>query len=378
MEGEVIKDQPEWRQGDIRFMKRALELAERAAGRTSPNPMVGAVIVKEGRVIGEGWHHRAGEPHAEIEALRSATEDVRDATVYVSLEPCCHFGRTPPCTKALIDAGITRVFYATSDEDPRTKGEGHKELEAAGLEVVRGPLEEEARHLNRAFFHFMTAKRPYVIAKYAMSLDGRIATHTGNSHWITGLESRAETHRLRDNCDALLVGAGTAIADDPELVVSLEEHDGRQPLRVVLDSTGRVPLKAKLFDASLPGKTVLATTSAMDVYHRSELVSKGVEVWEIAPTENGEISLIPLLERLTQHDVLSLMVEGGAITLGSFFAEHLINEVWAFVGAKLIGGSGAPGPIGSTGIARLEQSPPLDVYETERLESDVLIKAKVV
>ncbi len=367
----------QWRPGDLRVMKRALDLARKGSGYTSPNPMVGAVLVKNGRVIGEGWHRRAGDLHAEIEAIRSATQDVEGASIYVTMEPCCHFGRTPPCTKALIEAGIKQVYYASSETEPGIKGEGHLELEAAGIEVRRGPLEEEARHLNRAFFHYLRHNRPYVIAKYSMSLDGRIATYTGASRWITGDAARLETHYLRAQCDALLIGAGTAIADDPELTVRFPDYRRVQPLRVVLDSRGRVPIKAQLFNADIPGKTIVATTNAMDPFHRSELVSKGVEVWTVPPTAEGEISLVPLLEKLMNHDVISLMVEGGAITLGSFFAEELINEVWAFVGARLIGGNQAPGPIGARGVAMLENAPRLDVFNTQKLQDDILIQAKV-
>ncbi len=359
------------------YMKRALSLARKGEGLVSPNPMVGAVIVRDGVIIGEGWHKAFGEAHGEVEAIRSAQGDCAGATLYVTLEPCCHYGKTPPCTEAIIEAGIVEVYYAAPDPNPMVAGKGHRQLELEGIRVNRGPHEEEARDLNRAFFHFITTGKPYIIAKYAMSLDGKIATATGESQWITGIESRLEVHRLRNIMDAILVGADTLIADNPQLTTRIPGENCRHPCRIILDSHGRVPLNANVFDPSIPGETIVASTSAMPETHRALLEARGVTVLTQPEDENGSVSLDALLDELGKKGIATLMVEGGAKVLGSFLTGHHIQETWTFVGGKLIGGEKAPSPFGGEGIPQLAQALNAQIAETVILGSDVLIKTRI-
>ncbi len=336
------------------YMQRALALARQAEGRTSPNPLVGAVIVHNGRVVGEGYHRCAGAPHAEVEALRVAGAMARGATMYVTLEPCAHHGRTPPCTEAIIAAGISKVFYATGDPNPLVNGKGHARLAAAGIAVDCGLCEREARELNRPFFKHVTTGRPLVTAKFAMSLDGKIATRTGDARWISNPASRQRVHHLRNLSDAILVGVGTVLADNPCLTTRLPSSAGvRHPLRIVADSTGRAPLTAAIFDPQLPGHTVLATTTVAPAGYRAELAARGVEVWTLPADPRGRVSLPALLDAIGQRGLLTLLVEGGSELLGALFAEGLVDRVWVFVAPLIIGGVGAPGPVGQPGAARL-------------------------
>jgi diaminohydroxyphosphoribosylaminopyrimidine deaminase/5-amino-6-(5-phosphoribosylamino)uracil reductase len=346
-------------------MRRAFALARRAEGRTSPNPMVGAVIVKDGRVVGEGYHRQAGEPHAEVEALRDAGDSARGATMYVTLEPCAHYGRTPPCVDAIIAAGVAEVYYAVVDPNPLVNGKAHTQLEAAGITARLGLCEDEARELNRPFFKQVTTGRPFVTAKFAMSLDGKIATRAGDSRWISNEAARHRAHELRNVTDAILVGAGTVLADNPRLTTRLsplstlwgaEPSDVRHPLRIVADSRCHAPLLAEIFDPALPGKTVLATTAAAPSTHCAELTARGVEVWTLPADGNGRVSLPALLDEIGRRGMLTLLVEGGSELLGAFFAEKLVDRVWAFVAPIIIGGRNAPGPVGGSGIEALAQA----------------------
>ena len=360
------------------MMARALALAKAHLGDTSPNPSVGAVIVKDGRIIAEGWHQGAGHPHAEIVALQKAGERARGADMYVTLEPCNHHGRTPPCSTAIIDAGIARVFYATPDPNPLAKG-GAERMAAAGVEVHRGLGEEEAREINRFFFHYIHHRRPYVIAKFASSLDGKIATFRGESQWITGTEARLRGHELRRQVDAILVGAGTAIADDPMLTA--RQRDGalhaHQPVRILLDSRGRTPLRARLFQSHLPAKTVVATTSAMPSARREILTAMGVEVIVLPADSDGHVEVAALLDYLGEQRMMSLLLEGGGKALGSFFQRRVVQEVWAFLAPMIIGGDTAPGPVGGSGFGQLAQAPRLTNVRVEQLGEDWLIRGKV-
>jgi len=361
-----------------RFMARALALASAHLGETSPNPTVGAVIVKEGRIIAEGWHGGPGEPHAEAMALQRAGDAARGADMYVTLEPCDHYGRTPPCSLAIIEAGVARVFYATSDPNPIASG-GAARMAAAGVEVHRGLGEAEAREINRFFFHHIRTGRPYVIAKFAASLDGKIATRTGDSQWITGAEARTRAHELRRQVDAILVGVGTVIADDPRLTA--RDPDGgprsHQPLRVVLDSRGRAPRTARIFSPDLPGHTLVATTPAMPAAHRAALEAQGVEVAVLPADEAGRASIPHLLAFLGRRDILSLMVEGGGDALGSFFEVGAVQEVWAFLAPLIIGGEAAPGPVRGRGPEHLAEATRLTGLTLERVGQDWLLRGKV-
>jgi len=354
------------------YMKRALELAALARGHTSPNPMVGAVLVKDGQVMGEGFHRRAGEPHAEVHALRQAGEAARGATLYVNLEPCAHYGRTPPCTRELIAAGIARVHMAMLDPNPLVSGRGKAEMEAAGITTAVGEHEEEARALNEVFAKYITTGYPFVIAKFAMSLDGKIATSAGESRWITGEEARRYVHGLRDTVDAVMVGVNTVIADDPLLTVRLAAPDLRQPLRVIVDSKGRTPLYARVLDPGLPGKTIIATSELIPEKKLAEFRDQGIEVL-ISPAQGGMVDLERLMQALGQREISSVLLEGGGTILASAFAAGLVDKVLAFIAPKIIGGKAAPTPVGGEGAPSLAQALTLERVTVERLGPDVLI-----
>ncbi len=354
------------------YMARALALAAQAQGRTSPNPMVGAVLVKEGRVVGEGFHARAGGPHAEVVALAQAGPEARGATLYVTLEPCNHHGRTPPCTQALIQAGVAEVHMAMLDPNPKVSGRGRAALEAAGIRTVVGEREAEARALNEIFVHWVTTGRPFVWAKYAMTLDGKIATVTGHARWISGPEARRYVHELRDRLDAILVGANTVLQDDPQLTTRLAKEDVAHPLRVILDSRGRIPLSARVFEPELPGQTLVATTEAMPRAHRQALEAQGVQVWSL-PECRGKVNLVALLARLGQEEITSVLVEGGGTVLGALFAHGLVDKVTAIVAPQIVGGRGAPTPVGDPGVATMDRAWRLTDLEVRHLGPDVAL-----
>jgi diaminohydroxyphosphoribosylaminopyrimidine deaminase / 5-amino-6-(5-phosphoribosylamino)uracil reductase len=368
------KNQDE-QQIDSRYMEQALALAAQGQGYTSPNPAVGTLVVLDDQIVGAGYHRRAGQAHAEVEALQAAGPGARGSTLYVTLEPCNHTGKTPPCTEAIIAAGVKRVVFATGDPNPKVSGRGRQRLEQAGIAVTEGVCQEEAQHLNRFFFHYIPRARPYVVAKFACSLDGKIATQTGDSRWITGREARQKGHLLRHLCDAIVVGAGTALADDPVLTTRLENlPEARHPVRVLLDSRGTTPLQANLFKAGLPGRTLVATTSAMPEAQRQELARCQVEVLLLPPDPDGRVNLFSLLEVLGERQIVSLLIEGGGKVLGSFFSAGLVNEVWAFLAPLIIGGDQAPGPVRGTGIQKLSHALRLQGATVEKIGSDYLIK----
>jgi len=354
-------------------MRRALALAAQGRGRTSPNPMVGAVIVRDGQVVGEGYHQRAGTPHAEIHALRQAGERARGGTLYVNLEPCNHYGRTPPCTEAILAAGLAEVHMAMLDPNPLVNGRGRARLEEAGVRTVVGELEEEARELNEAFITYITTGRPLVIAKFASSLDGKIATRTGQSRWISGEAARRRVHELRDAVDAILVGADTVIADDPLLTTRLPDREVRHPLRIVADSRGRVPLEARLFDPALPGRTLVAATPAFPPERRAALEDRGVEVLLLPADPQGRVDPRALLEALGRREVTSLLLEGGGTLLEAFFRAGLVDKVLAFIAPLIVGGREAPTAVAGEGFARLEEAVRLERVRVEWVGEDLLV-----
>lgn len=376
-------------QGDLghdEWMRRALALAARARGRTSPNPMVGAVIVKADRIIGEGFHPRAGEPHAEIFALREAGPAAQGATMYVTLEPCCHFGRTPPCARALIAAGIAEVRIAMLDPNPLVAGKGKAELDAAGIRTTVGLGANEAAVLNEAFVKHITTRLPFVTAKFAMSLDGKIATRAGDARWISSAESRIRVHELRDVSDALLVGVNTILADDPQLTTRLNSPPLRagegpgvgmhHPLRIIADSGGRIPLTARVLDPALPSRTIIATTAQMPAATRHALETRGVEVW-ILPEREKRVDLAALMRKLGEREITTVLAEGGGTLLASLFEQALVDKVLAFVAPIVIGGDSAPTPVRGAGIAHLADALRLDRVSVERVGADVLISGYV-
>lgn len=362
-----------------RFMSRALELARIAEGRTSPNPAVGAVLVRDGEIVGEGYHHFAGSAHAEVEAIRDAGPNTAGSTIYVTLEPCNHQGRTSACTEAILAVGISRLVYAVSDPNPDVDGNGAERLREAGLEVIGDVLADEARHLNRFFLHHAHTGRPWVIAKFASSLDGKIATSSGESKWITGTDARARAHELRSLVDGVVVGAGTVISDDPELTVRhvngrTSGDGGPQPVRIILDSLGRVPIHSRVFSPDLPGSTIAASTAKIPAGRVAELRDSDVAVIKLPADATGKVSIPALLDALGDQSFQSLMVEGGGTVHGSFLSEGLVDEVWAFLSPSLIGGADSPTAVGGAGIPQLKDRFEMENSENERLGNDILIR----
>ncbi|MHB8611028.1 MAG: bifunctional diaminohydroxyphosphoribosylaminopyrimidine deaminase/5-amino-6-(5-phosphoribosylamino)uracil reductase RibD [Candidatus Dormibacteraceae bacterium] len=352
--------------GDLLWAARAIELARQADYATSPNPMVGAVVLdSNGLTAGEGFHRKAGARHAEEEALEAAGERARGGTLYVNLEPCAHLHRTPSCAQAVIHAGIRRVVVSMTDPDERVRGAGLRMLEAAGIETAVGVLEHRASRLNEFYVKHRLTGRPFVTAKFAISLDGKIATRTGESKWITGAEARAHAHRLRRTHDAILVGVNTVVADDPELTVRIEGEVSRQPLRVVLDSQLKIRQSARIVGAN----TLIATTRSGHV--------GAAEVLRLPAGPDGRVNLPSLLEDLGRRGVLSLLVEGGAEVHSSFFAARLVDKVQAYLAPRLVGGRLAPGPLGGEGVDRLADATHLSEVDFVRLGDDLLVTGYV-
>ncbi|WP_346354536.1 bifunctional diaminohydroxyphosphoribosylaminopyrimidine deaminase/5-amino-6-(5-phosphoribosylamino)uracil reductase RibD [Azotosporobacter soli] len=357
------------------FMHLALQLAKLAEGRTTPNPLVGAVIVKEGRVVGQGWHRKAGTAHAEIHALRQAGDLARGADIYVTLEPCSHRGRTGPCAKALAEAGVKRVFVAMLDPNPLVAGKGLAYLRQAGIEVVEGVLAAEAARQNIVFLKWISTGLPFVSLKTAMSLDGKVAAKTGHSQWITGSAARERVHHLRDCHDAILTGIGTVLKDDPQLTTRLPQG-GKNPLRVIVDSHAQTPLTAKVVCDDL-AQTIIAVTEAAPPERIEALRQAGVEVWLIKADTAGRIDLRALLQQLGKAQISSLLLEGGSRLNASFWADNLVDRVYWFIAPKVIGGDAAPGPIGGVGLERVPDMAELEEVEIEKIADDILISGDV-
>jgi diaminohydroxyphosphoribosylaminopyrimidine deaminase / 5-amino-6-(5-phosphoribosylamino)uracil reductase len=358
-----------------RHMSRALELAGRGWGRTSPNPMVGAVIVSADGEMWEGWHEGPGEPHAEIVALSAAAGRARAATIYCTLEPCDHTGRTGPCTQALIQAGISRVVFARQDPNPLVSGSGIATLRAAGVDVVPGPYEEDARRLNEAYERHVLTGSPFVILKMASSLDGKTATTAGESQWITGEAARADVQRLRAWSDAIVVGANTVLADDPAL--TLRDHSfetARPPLRVIVDANGRVPPSARVFDDAAP--TLVATTEAAPGDRLADWERAGADV-AVLGADRGLVGLPDLVETLGKRDVQGLLVEGGPALAASFVDKDLVDKVVLYMAPILIGGSAAPGVLMGEGFPALKDARRLEPFSLEMVGTDLRVEAYV-
>lgn len=360
---------------DERFMRMALDAARTADYWTSPNPMVGAIVVRDGSVVARGYHARAGLPHAEVEALRAAGDAARGATLYLTLEPCSHEGRTPPCAPLVVSSGVARVVVAVEDPNPLVAGRGIALLRSAGIDVEVGVLAAEAARLVEFWAHWIVSRRPFVTAKFAMSLDGRIATHDGESRWITSDESRAWTHRLRHAHDAILVGANTVLRDDPNLTTRLPSGGGRQPLRIVLDSRLRVTPSARIFsheDEAASAGVLVATSDRARDRRVQELRDAGIDV-EVFPSADGRVSLPALLDHLGAREKISVLIEGGSTVHGAAFDEGLVDRVVAFIAPRVIGGVESPAAVGGHGVARLADALPLRAVEVERAGGDIVI-----
>ena len=340
------------------FMERALDLARQAQGRTRPNPLVGAVIVKAGRVVGEGYHQKAGTPHAELHALNAAGESARGATLYVNLEPCCHWGRTPPCTEALLQAGVAEVYVATVDPNPQVAGEGIRRLQDAGVRVHVGLCAGAAARLNEVHTKYIQTGKPFVILKTAMSLDGKIATASGESQWITSEASRQRGHEIRDAVDAILVGSGTVIRDNPALTTRLQGREGQDATRIVLDSYGRTATDARIFNPESSAGVIVAVTRNAPLQNVKALEKVGAEVITV-PAVHGKVCFKRLMETLGEREITSVLIEGGGNINASAIAAGVVDKVMCFIAPKLIGGRDAPGPIGGEGIPNLRDVPHL-------------------
>jgi len=361
---------------DLRWLDRAFDLAEKGRYGVAPNPMVGAVLVRAGRVVGEGWHRRAGGPHAEILALRRAGPDARGADLYVTLEPCVHHGRTPPCAPRVAAAGVRRVVVAASDPNPIVSGRGLRALSRAGVEVVRAPASWRRRAVeqNQIFRTFVERRRPFVLAKWASSLDGRIASESGESRWITGEAARRRALLLREEYDAVLVGAGTVEADDPRLTRRLGAARGRTHWRIVLDGRLKVSPWARVWTG--PGERILVTAVRPSPAASRRFERRGVRIWSLPGSERGAVDLRRLLLELGRHGVSSLMVEGGARTLGSFFRARLVDGVAAFIAPRVLAGEQAPGVVGGAGFP-LAQTPRLRGLRVEAFGEDLLVTGRL-
>jgi len=361
---------------DLRWMQAALALARRGLGAVWPNPAVGCVIVSEGRAVGRGWTQPGGRPHAETEALRRAGDASRGSTVYVSLEPCCHWGRTPPCAGALIDAGVGRVVVAIEDPDPRVAGNGIGRLRAAGLSVEVGLCAEEAAEINAGFLSRVALGRPLVTLKLATSLDGRIATRSGESRWITGSPARERGHALRASHDAIIVGTGTVIADDPQLTCRLPGLGPRSPVRVFLDRHQRVPLSARLVAEARQTTTWMVTLHSAEPARSKALLDAGVAVIEVGSDRQGRIDLAAALAALGERGITRLLVEGGAELAGALLRARLVDRLAWVHAPLLIGGDGIPA-LAALGLDRLTDAPGFERLSSEPVGTDTLTTFRV-
>lgn len=359
---------------DEKYMRLAMQLAGNAIGRTSPNPLVGAVIVKDNRVVGCGWHRKAGTPHAEVHALNQAGELAQGADVYVTLEPCAHYGKTPPCSKALVEAKVKNVYGGLLDVNPKVAGKGFKILEDAGIHVEYGFLQDELRKQNEVFFKWIEHKKPFIVLKAAMTLDGKIATAIGQSKWITNETSRAYGYKLRDIYDGIMVGINTVIEDNPMLTARVD--GGKNPIRIVVDSSLKIDINANVVQDK-SAKTIVATTDKADKDKILKLQAQDVDVIVVDKDENDKVDIEKLLDILGQQNICSILVEGGATLSGSFVAKKLVDKVYFFIAPKIVGGKEAKTPVAGTGILNLQEALALKDIQIEKLEEDILIIGRV-
>ncbi len=356
-------------------MRKALKLAQKGQGRTSPNPMVGALIVKKGRVLSRGFHKQAGGDHAELVAIKKAGALASGAELILNLEPCCHTGKTPPCTSAIITAGIKKVVVGMKDPNPLVSGKGIAKLRRNGIEVVTGVLRQECEKLNEIFCKFITTETPFVILKSAISLDGKIATRTGDSKWITGPQARERVHQIRHQVDAILVGPGTVLADNPRLTTRLQGGGGKNPIRVILDGKESLPLSAKVFQNSGSQKVIYVCGKTLSSKRRTALEKKNVEILAVKE-KNGRLNLNDLVIKLGARQVTSLLVEGGAGVNASVLQAGLVDKVILFLAPILIGGKDAPGLIGGEGIKRLQEAYRIQDLQVSQVGNDIMIEGR--
>ena len=360
-------------ESDEKFMKLALSLAEKGRGYVNPNPLVGAVIVKDGKVIGEGYHTAFGKPHAEIEAINSATEDIKGATMYVTLEPCCHQGKTPPCTEAIIKNQLARVVVATTDPNPLVSGSGIEKLKQSNIEITVGVLEEMAKIQNEVFIHYMTTNLPFTILKYAMSPDGKIACHTGDSKWITSEKSRTDVHRLRSSVSAVVTGIGTILSDDASLNVRLIDSKGREPHRIVVDSAARISLDAKILNLDSKSDTYIAVTEAASDEKLRKLEDYGAKII-MTKSKDGKVDLEELWKELGFLGMDSILIEAGEQLSAALLEAKLVNKIRAYIAPKIIGGTNAKSPIGGYGASSMSEVINLKSMNVAHIENDFVVE----
>ncbi|TRZ39091.1 bifunctional diaminohydroxyphosphoribosylaminopyrimidine deaminase/5-amino-6-(5-phosphoribosylamino)uracil reductase RibD [Niallia circulans] len=356
---------------DHDFMKMALDLAATAKGKTNPNPVVGAILVKDGVIVGSGLHRKAGEPHAEVHAFKMAGEHAKDATLYVTLEPCSHFGKTPPCANLVKDSGVKRVVVAAQDPNPSVAGKGIGIIKDAGIEVEVGVLEEEAKKLNERFMHNMITQTPFVISKVAMTLDGKIAAYTGHSQWITGEEARKEVHYLRNEVDAILVGVGTVLADNPRLTTRLDQP-AKNPIRIILDSKLRTPIDANVTDCS-EAQTIIVT--GLDINHEKAvaLKAKGVKILQVS--DDGKLDLKAAMQRLYEEGITDILLEGGSEVNASFMRADLIQKYIVYIAPKILGGKSSYTPFRGEDVETVDEAVQLRFETVEKVGEDLKVFA---
>jgi diaminohydroxyphosphoribosylaminopyrimidine deaminase / 5-amino-6-(5-phosphoribosylamino)uracil reductase len=358
------------------FMDMALDLAEKGRGHTSPNPMVGAVVVRDGRVVGQGYHQAAGTPHAEVNAINDAGDRASGSTLYVTLEPCNHTGRTPPCTEKILSADIARVVMAMDDPNPGVRGGGGDFLAARGVAVVRGVRQTRARRLNEVFIKHITTGRPFVVVKCAATLDGRIATRTGHSRWVTGRAARGFVHRLRHSLDAILVGIGTVLADDPSLTTRLPETAGRDPVRVVLDTHLSIPENARVLRLDSASETLIVSGDQAPPDKKGRIERTGARVWA-APVRNGRIDLDALMAHLGREGITSVLIEGGARIIGSALAAGVADKVCFFYAPKILGGDDGVPICAGPGPEKMGEAIAVRDLTVHRFGDDVMLEGYV-
>lgn len=358
---------------DQDYMHLALQLAASARGNTNPNPLVGAVIVKDGVIVGTGLHRKAGEPHAEVHAVNMAGDHAKDATIYVTLEPCSHYGKTPPCANLLKESGVKRVVVATEDPNPEVAGRGIRLLRDAGIEVEVGVLQQEAQKLNERFIHNMLTERPFVVAKFAMTLDGKIATYNGHSQWITSEEARADVHELRHEVDGILVGVQTVLNDNPKLTTRLQDRQGRNPIRVVLDSHLKTPVDAYVADTKV-ARTIIVTSLNSDEEKAQQLEGNGVEIIRVEKQVAG-LNIDELLKALYKKGITHLLVEGGGNVNASFLRSGFIDQYIVYIAPKVLGGKNSITPFTGSDVETIDLASQLEFDEVTRIGEDLRIVA---
>lgn len=361
---------------DEEYMKRAVELSKKGIGYASPNPLVGALIVKDSMIIGEGYHEYYGGPHAEINAFRNAKEDVEGATLYVTLEPCSHYGKTPPCANAIVEKKISKVVVGMADPNPLVAGKGIKILKDNGIEVVTGVLENEIKKVNEIFIKYISTKLPFCILKTAMTLDGKIATVTGDSKWITNESSREYVHELRHKVAAIMVGIGTVLSDNPKLTTRLHNKPGKDPHRIIVDTKARIPLDSNVLNLDSKAKTIIVTTNMASEEKLEAIKDKGADVI-ITPLKNNRVDLNYLMRNLGERGIDSILIEGGSNINYSCLENGIVDKIIAFISPKIIGGATAKTPVGGEGIKYMKDAIALDNTSITKFNEDLMIEGYV-